>query len=95
MPPRGRGFSIAAFCRVSRILQVQKRSFDSRAGSPPPSPGPGRLIQHCQPSRLRQSEALLDRNKMKCAGEEGQGLRWVFQLLAEPSADQTLTEGGY
>ena len=94
MPPWGWGFSIAAFCRVSRILWVQKRSFDSRVGSPSHSPGPGRLMQRCQPSRLKQSEALLDRNKLKCAGEEGRGPRWAFQWLAQPSENQTLAEGG-
>lgn len=43
---------------------------DGHIGSPLGTPRRGRLMLHCQPSRLRQSETLLERNKMKCGGEE-------------------------
>lgn len=39
-------------------------------------------MYRCQPSRVRQSEALLERNKMQCGDEEG-SLRLVAQLLAK------------
>lgn len=48
-----------------------------------------RLMHYCQPSRVRQSEALLERNKKKCGGEAG-SLQLVFQLLATLPSNHAL-----